>query len=56
MVVSQSVGSCIVNVACEGRGAQVVVDAAEGACPAKHWTLATYTDLLFLDLQNNGWC
>jgi glutamine synthetase len=36
--------------------ARKVVDAAEGACPAKHWTLATYADLLFLDLQNNGWC
>ena len=28
--------------------ARKVVDNAEGLCPEKHWTLATYKDLLFL--------
>ncbi len=32
--------------------ARKVIDAAEGVCPAKHWTLATYQDLLFLDSQS----
>ena len=32
------------------------VDEFEAVCPAEHWTLATYKELLFLDLHDTiGW-
>jgi glutamine synthetase len=35
--------------------ARKTVDAIEAMCPAEHWSLATYKDLLFLDSQPNSW-
>ena len=35
--------------------ARKAVDAIEAMCPAEHWSLATYKELLFLDSHPNSW-